>query len=160
MAKPDSFSGIDPTMGLDEDTLLIAKLMQEEEDLLRAQELQNDYYAGNRPPTAQSRSKNHNTNAGWQDDAGVRAADEQRFDKLISDSRHDLFDDNEWELNEHFGGAGGRPHMGGATGSRRDDPLNSTLNDEDYKRAILESMKNARPGDITTEDEQIAKAIE
>jgi hypothetical protein len=52
MAKPDSFSGIDPTMGLDEDALLIAKLMQEEEDLLRAQELQNDYYAGNRPPTA------------------------------------------------------------------------------------------------------------
>jgi hypothetical protein len=36
----------------DENEELIARLMQEEEDELRAKELQNDYYTGNRPPTA------------------------------------------------------------------------------------------------------------
>jgi hypothetical protein len=50
---PASFS----YQGLDEDQLLIAKLMEEEEDALRAQELQNDYYMGNRPPTAKPERK-------------------------------------------------------------------------------------------------------
>jgi hypothetical protein len=52
---PASFS----YQGLDEDQLLIAKLMEEEEDALRAQELQNDYYMGNRPPTAKPERKKY-----------------------------------------------------------------------------------------------------
>jgi hypothetical protein len=36
----------------DENEEAIARLMQEEEDHMRAEMLQNDYYSGNRPPTA------------------------------------------------------------------------------------------------------------
>jgi hypothetical protein len=36
----------------DEDQEMIARLMQEEDDRIRAEQLQNDYYMGNRPPTA------------------------------------------------------------------------------------------------------------
>lgn len=39
-----------------EDEEMIAKLLQEQEDEERAKQLQNDYYMGNRPPTAKGPS--------------------------------------------------------------------------------------------------------
>jgi hypothetical protein len=38
--------------------------------------------------------------------------------------------------------------------------MGATLNDDEYQRAIIESMKNARTGDITTEDEVLARVME
>jgi hypothetical protein len=51
------------------------------------------------------------------------------YERLISDSRHDLIGE-EWEVNDY--------------------PV--TRDDDEYSKAILESMKNARTGDITSED--------
>ena len=48
-------------------------------------------------------------------------------------------------MNEHFGG-GVQNHRGN--------------DDDEMSRAILESIKNARTGDIATEDELIARALE
>ena len=137
---------MDPTLALDEDQLLIARLMQEEEDLLRAQELQNDYYAGNRPPTATNRVPREDP----MEAAGYRAPDEARFDRLISDSRNDLFADD-WEMNEHIGGGMQPPRRGGPSHA------NAREDDDEYQRAIIESMKNAQ---VVTEDELLARAME
>ena len=60
---------------------------------------------------------------------------------------------DEWEMAEHFGGGSHKPHGGR-------DQLRETLNSDEYQRAIIESMKNARTGDITTEDELLARAME
>lgn len=88
---------------------MIARLMQEEEDLLRAQELQNDYYSGNRPPTAAATRGGGNAR-GYDDGgaAGYRAPDADRMERLIPDSRQELFGDD-WEMNEHVG-SGMRNH--------------------------------------------------
>jgi len=144
---------------------LIAKLMQEEEDLLRAQELQNDYYSGNRPPTAVGRGNNNTrTNAAMEDDfggMGYRAPDETRYDRLIADPRDELFTE-EWDFNEHIGGVPARSN-GNANRGRSGVVAGSrgrANDDDEYQKAIIESMKNSRPGDITTEDEILAKVIE
>lgn len=76
-----------------------------------------------------------------------RAPDESRFDRLISDSRHELFGDD-WDMNEHFGGEINPPARGVGAARGGNNLMNQTLNDEDYKRALLESMKDAKPGDI------------
>ena len=123
---------------------MIARLMQEEEDLLRSQELQNDYYSENRPPTA---TATRGGNVRVYDDAGAsgyRAPDADRMERLIPDSRQELFGD-EWEMREHIGGGVQNHH-------------NAQTEDE-MSLAILESMKNARTGDMTTEDELIARAL-
>ena len=106
--------------------------MQEEEDLLRAQELQNDYYTGNRPPTAVARGTNNTrSNAVIEDDfggMGYRAPDETRFDRLIPDPREELFGD-EWDMNEHIGvpalsgGGNANRGRGGARAGNDDDEV-------------------------------------
>ena len=63
-------------------------------------------------------------------------------------------------MNEHFGGEINPPARGVGAARGGNNLMNQTLNDEDYKRALLESMKDAKPGDIQTEDELVAKAIE
>jgi hypothetical protein len=94
---------VDPSLALDEDQLMIARLMQEEEDLLRAQELQNDYYSGNRPPTAAATRGGNARAYDYGGAAGYRAPDSDRMERLIPDSRQELFGD-EWEMSEHIGG--------------------------------------------------------
>ena len=39
-------------MEMDDDAMLIARMMQEEEDRAEAERIQNEIYAGTRPPTA------------------------------------------------------------------------------------------------------------
>jgi hypothetical protein len=51
-------------------------------------------------------------------------------------------------MNEHFGGEINPPARGVGAARGGNNLMNQTLNDEDYKRALLESMKDAKPGDI------------
>jgi hypothetical protein len=55
-------------------------------------------------------------------------------------------------MNEHFGGGSNHPASNARRGGGADD--------DEYQRAIIESMKNARTGDITTEEELMARALE
>ena len=79
----------------DRDAEMIARLMQEEEDALKAAELQNDYYSGNRPPTAVQSS--------GVPSIGSRHPpmqhQEPAYERLIPDSRQELYDD--WQMDEH-----------------------------------------------------------
>lgn len=94
---------------LDEDQVLIARLMQEEEDRLRAEQLQNDYYTGNRPPTAVSRDQPIGTGRSMQ--PSIPSNDyipdqPARYERLIPDPRSEVFEEDWAMMDENNPGAG------------------------------------------------------
>ena len=79
--------------------------MQEEEDAMHAQQLQNDYYTGNRPPTAkpQRATQSHQV----EDLPDTNPV----YERLIPDPRDELMGAGDWDLmDEHIPAA---RNMGG-----------------------------------------------
>ena len=110
---------------------MIARIMQEEEDRMRAEQLQNDYYTGNRPPTATAPRQR-------QPEATV---EEPVYDRLIPDPREYL--EEQWAMDEHNASS-----MHGAGHY-----------DADYERVLLESMKH-NEDHLSHEDEILRQVIE
>lgn len=153
-------------MELDENQLLIARLMQEEEDALKAQELQNDYYSGNRPPTAKGPP------ARKQREEPSYVNEEPVYDRLISDPRAEVFGvpgiDEDWIMDENFPGFPASSHSRGSgvpaqshlprgymPAGDNDMMMGNTVggDDDDFQRAIIESMKGHNSEEVNVDDE-------
>lgn len=146
--------------------------MQEEEDALKAQELQNDYYSGNRPPTAKGRPP-----ARHQREEPAYVNEEPVYDRLISDPRAELYGhggpgiDEDWIMDEHYPGfpASTHNHGSGAPAqshlSRGYIPTGDNdmmmggsataggVEDDEYQRALIASMQGVDSEDVNVEDE-------
>ncbi|CDW86603.1 UNKNOWN [Stylonychia lemnae] len=132
---------------LDPNEELIARLMDEEDDIQIASELQQNFYAGGNPESRDGRSNKNavpqRSSQRQQQPPRNRVEEVPQHEMLIPDARQNFGD--EWGMDEHAlydgVGAGHNDHLG----------------DEDYQKVIEESLR--AQGARNLEEEMFLKAI-